>query len=287
MYPSIITNLPSYGTMILIGIFFGIFLFRRGSSRMNLDIEYYTDIVIWVALGGFFGARLLQVIVDYNIYFTSLSGIYSIFKLWKGGFAYLGGFLMGLSILWILKKRYNLPNMLDLIAIPLAFTHGTGRIGCLMSGCCWGKETSTQLGLNFPPKSAVFEHYLANGGLTSSATSIGPFHPTQLYEALGNFLIVTFLVLWSKRQRFHGHLTAMYLITYGFLRFIVEIFRGDPSRGYPLKINTPNLNNFLRFSPESIVFLSTSQLLSLLLIGSGLLILWLKRKSLKSGGFSS
>jgi len=275
MHSSVFHSLPTYGPLILLGMIIGLYIFRRETKHLNLDTEMYTDIIIFTAVAGFFGARLLQVVVESDIYLTSFHGFFRIFKLWEGGFAYLGGFLTGFSIFWFLRKHINFLVMMDLTAIPLAFAHYLGRIGCFMAGCCWGKPSRGYSGVQFPKESAVFQYYDSVGqtGFFTSNNTV-PLHPTQLYEAFGNIIIVILLVIYQKRKRFNGHLALIYMLLYGILRFIVEIFRGDPDRGYLFKLSIPELNKILNFQKDSYIFLSTSQSLSLLLIIASSIILW-------------
>ncbi len=56
-----------------------------------------------------------------------------------------------------------------------------------------------------------------------------PLHPTQLYHALGGFLIFFILLLIKRKKlRPYGQLFSIYLILHGISRIIIEFFRGDP-----------------------------------------------------------
>ena len=58
-----------------------------------------------------------------------------------------------------------------------------------------------------------------------------PLHPTQLYEAAGNLIIFLGLLLAHRGKTRDGAIFLWYLLSYGALRFTVEMFRGDPGRG--------------------------------------------------------
>jgi phosphatidylglycerol:prolipoprotein diacylglycerol transferase len=58
-----------------------------------------------------------------------------------------------------------------------------------------------------------------------------PLHPSQLYESLGTFLLLLWLLRILKNRRFEGQVFSSYLIAYAILRFSLEFLRGDVARG--------------------------------------------------------
>jgi phosphatidylglycerol:prolipoprotein diacylglycerol transferase len=110
----------------------------------------------------------------------------------------------------------------DVFAPGIALGHVVGRMGCLLAGCCFGKPTSVAWAITFTDPAAA-----ANVG-----TPLGiPLHPTQLYEAGAELLILGFLLLWERRGRgFPGRTFWSYMLLYGVSRFVIEFYRGD-SRG--------------------------------------------------------
>ena len=101
----------------------------------------------------------------------------------------------------------------------ITVTHAFGRIGCFFAGCCYGKETDSFLGVQFPDLPA-------------------PVHATQLYEAA--FLFVLFAVLsFLLLKKGFKHNMSVYLICYGIFRFCNEFLRGD-YRGNFLGIISPS-----------------------------------------------
>ena len=100
-------------------------------------------------------------------------------------------------------------GMADLFvpAIPLGYTFG--RIGNFINGELYGRPTTSFVGMYFP-----------------QAPSIGLRHPSQLYEALFEG-VVLFAILWPMRKfpLPDGMMMAFYLIGYGVARFVIEYFR--------------------------------------------------------------
>jgi phosphatidylglycerol:prolipoprotein diacylglycerol transferase len=132
---------------------------------------------------------------------------------WAG--AFLGGLVA--ALIYLRSKKLDWWFWADMGVVPLALAQAVGRIGCLMAGCCYGKETDLPWGIVFT-KSTI-----APGGVT--------LHPTQVYHMLFNFAIFLFLFFRRKKAAFKGELMLLYVILYGSTRSIVEIFRGDP-RGF-------------------------------------------------------
>jgi phosphatidylglycerol:prolipoprotein diacylglycerol transferase len=84
-----------------------------------------------------------------------------------------------------------------------------------------------------------------------------PLHPTQLYEAGAELLILAFLLAWERRGRaFPGRTFWSYMLLYGISRFIIEFYRGD-SRGLVFDV------------------LSTSQFVSVVLVPLSIVMLFL------------
>jgi phosphatidylglycerol:prolipoprotein diacylglycerol transferase len=116
-----------------------------------------------------------------------------------------------------------------------------------MAGCCYGRPTTMPWGI-------TFHNPLA--GLNVGTPLDVPLHPTQLYDAGGELIILIALLATEKKGRpFAGRTLWLYMLLYGITRYIVEIYRGD-DRG-------------IFFST-----FSTSQLVSLAMVPISLFMLW-------------
>jgi phosphatidylglycerol:prolipoprotein diacylglycerol transferase len=93
-----------------------------------------------------------------------------------------------------------------------------------------------------------------------------PLHPTQLYESAAAFLIFAFLLWLAPNKRFHGQVMLSYVVLYASVRFVIEFFRGDASRGTVFGA------------------LSTSQFLAILIVLAAILLFpyLMKNKRLES-----
>ena len=133
---------------------------------------------------------------------------------------------------------------MDLILPSVALAQGFGRIGCLLAGCCYGKETSDAFSITFHTSA-----FAPNGVALV---------PTQIYSSILDFLHYGLLLLILRSQKKDGETAAAYLIFYSAGRFVLEFFRGDLARG-------------------SVGVLSTSQFISVFTFFAGIVLLVQRR----------
>ncbi|GHT54408.1 prolipoprotein diacylglyceryl transferase [Endomicrobiia bacterium] len=183
------------------------------SKNKIISQDKLDSLFIFIPILGAIGARVLFVITNLQEYILYPL---SIFKFWKGGFVYYGGFIsvMVYIIIYSKRKKIHLFKLCDFFAPALALGHAIGRIGCFFAGCCYGKESNLPWAVTFNNEDSV-----ALQGVR--------LHPTQLYESLGNLLLFICLHFYSKREHKAGTPIAIYFICYAVLRFIIEFFRGD------------------------------------------------------------
>jgi phosphatidylglycerol:prolipoprotein diacylglycerol transferase len=239
----------SYGVLLALAYLLGLQLAVVRARRRGLDGAKIMDFGIYLIIAALVGAKAMLLIVDFDYFRQQPREILSIVR--AGGVFYGGliaAFLVGL---WLVR-RYQLPvwTTADLIAPGIALGHVVGRLGCLLAGCCYGTPTDVPWGITFTDPAAA-----ANVG-----TPLGtPLHPTQIYDAGAELLILIFLLVTERRgHQFAGRTFWTYMVLYGVARFIVEFFRGDP---------------------RGMVFgLSTSQFVSLLIVPIGIVMLLRLRK---------
>jgi phosphatidylglycerol:prolipoprotein diacylglycerol transferase len=151
---------------------------------------------------------------------------------------FYGGLIVAVSVaLWYIR-RAGLPlwTTCDMFAPGIALGHAIGRFGCLFAGCCFGKPTTMPWGITFTDPFAA-----ANVGTTLNT----PLHPTQLYEAGAELLILWILLATERKGRpFPGRTFWLYLLLYAITRFIIEFFRGD-DRGTVLMFSTSQFISLL------------------------------------------
>jgi phosphatidylglycerol:prolipoprotein diacylglycerol transferase len=210
----------SYGVLLAAAYLLGLqFALMRARSR-GLDSQRVMDLGIWIIISALVGAKLLLLIVDFRQLTDSPRDLLSLAR--SGGVFY-GGLIAAVTVALLYLRRHKLPlwTTTDVFAPGIALGHVVGRLGCLLAGCCFGRETSVPWAITFHNPAA-----LAQG------TPLGvPLHPTQLYEAGAEALILVFLLATERRVRpFPGRTFWSYMLLYGISRFIIEFYRGD-SRG--------------------------------------------------------
>lgn len=209
-----------YGALVAFGFLAGIFYITREAKRVNEDPAKILDLIFWVIVAAIIGSRVYYVL-------TTEPGLIlddplALFKIWKGGLVFQGGVLGALivGIWWVRRHKLPLWKYMDMFAPAIALGHFFGRIGCVMSGCCYGRVAPHEswYTLIFPADPSSF----APPGL--------PLYPTQLIEGGGELLIFIGLFLFRKKKKFDGQLMSIYLISYAILRFVVEFFRDSGNR---------------------------------------------------------
>ena len=237
----------SYGVLLAASYLLGLQFALIRARRRGLDGQRVMDLGIWIIVSALVGAKLLLFVVDFK-QFTRNPG--DVLGLARSGGVFYGGLIAAVTVAFIYLRRHRLPlwTTTDVFAPGIALGHVVGRMGCLLAGCCFGKPTSVPWAITFTNPAAA-----ANVG-----TPLGvPLHPTQIYEAGAELLILVFLLLWERRGHgFPGRTFWSYMLLYGVTRFIIEFYRGD-SRGMVFDA------------------LSTSQFVSVILVPLSIVMLFL------------
>jgi len=211
----------TYGVLLAAAYLLGLqFALMRARTR-GLDPNRVMDLGIWIIISALAGAKLLLLIVDFDTFGRNPAELLTLLR--SGGVFY-GGLIAAVAVaLWYLR-RHKMPmwTVTDVFAPGIALGHVIGRMGCLFAGCCFGRPTDVAWAITFHS-----EYAAQNIGTPLNV----PLHPTQLYEAGAELLILVFLLLTERKGRpFPGRTFWGYLLLYGVSRFIIEFYRGD-SRG--------------------------------------------------------
>jgi phosphatidylglycerol:prolipoprotein diacylglycerol transferase len=210
-----------YGIMVALGFIAGLWTASRRGPRGGITPERVLDLGPWLIIGAILGARVLYVISYWREEFAGRP-LLEVFKVWRGGLVFYGGFIGAClaCILYARLKKVPLWKLADVMAPSIALGSAFGRIGCLMNGCCYGRECHSWWAITFP------------SGVSHPAPSGIPLHPTQLYDSLLNLALYFFLAWFFSRRKFDGQVFAVFLLGYALIRSFVEIFRGDYPQHY-------------------------------------------------------
>jgi phosphatidylglycerol:prolipoprotein diacylglycerol transferase len=205
-------NVYGYGTMIAIGICTALILLNYRAKKKEYDEDSILNMAIIAIIAGILGGKVLYIITEIKNIINNIN----ILKDIGSGFVIYGAILGGaLGVFFYSKKKgWNILQIFDLIAPTVILAQGFGRIGCFLAGCCYGKETTLPIGVEF--KNSLF----VQSGIIR--------HPTQLYSSAFDFALAFFLLSYDRKERKDGKIFSLYVILYSIGRFFVEFLRDDP-----------------------------------------------------------
>ena len=246
MHPILIEIGPlkifSYGFMLALSFWIGIILAARRAAKRGVNPDHIYDMSIILILAAVIGSRMLYILTHRADYRSFID----IVALWQGGATFYGGFILAVvgAAVYIRKKKLSFLAVADACAPSVALGFFFTRIGCFLSGCCFGHPTKSIFGVVFPPHSPA-GYYCA--GLA--------VHPTQLYDSLYGLLTACALLLLDRKRPFTGFTFGMLCILYGAGRFTIDFFR--------------------YYEDSAVVgkFLTVSQIMSIALVAGGIVIL--------------
>ena len=236
-----------YSLAYIFGIMLGWLLCKKVFIKKSNINEKFDDYISYLIIGVIVGGRLGYV-VFYNFSYY-INNILDIFKVWEGGMSFHGG-LIGIIITSILfAKRYNQDSFLymDLVALVAPIGIFFGRLANFINSELYGIPTEVPWAVTF----VQIDNFAR--------------HPSQLYEAILEGLILFLILIYFRKKNFlkkPGLISGLFLIIYSIFRFIVEFFREpDEQLGY------------LIFN------LSMGQIISLMFILFGVILFYFKNEN--------
>lgn len=219
MYPILIKignlHIYSYGVMLFLSFLIGLKLVEYRAKKFGVEPNKVADLALITLISVIVGARLLYVIFHWSEFANDLIGIIAFWRGGLGGLMFFGGFILAFitGIIYVHRQKLPLLKMLDAVTPALVLGEGLTRIGCFLNGCCFGKPTSSFLGITFPPNSAA--------GYTFSC----PVHPTQLYSSLAGFILFIATLILEKKHLKDGVLFGVIIMIYALFRFGIDFLR--------------------------------------------------------------
>jgi phosphatidylglycerol:prolipoprotein diacylglycerol transferase len=225
------------------------------------------DLILWIMLGIILGGRIGYIIA----YDTSIIWEHPLqmFQIWQGGMSFHGGFLgvMTAGLLYCRAKKLDVASILNLgdalaSATPIGLFFG--RLANFVNGELWGRPTTLPWGMDFCNK-YILQQY---GGVCPADPDGLPVlrHPSQLYEALGEGVIL-FTLMWLLIHRFGklkqpGLIMGVFIAGYGIVRILLENVR-NPDAQMP---------DFLRHG------ITMGMILSIPMVLIGAFLIWNSRR---------
>ena len=237
-----------YSLSYIIGILIGWYLAKKFFVSKNI-YHRFDDYITFVIIGLILGGRLGYVLF-YNLNFY-INNPFDILKLWQGGMSFHGG-VLGIiiaSIIFAKKNDDNFFEYLDVVALVSPIGIFFGRISNFINSELYGSITNVPWAVTFIQVDNL------------------PRHPSQLYEALLEGLILFLILIYFKNKFLNkpGIISGLFLIFYSIFRFFIEFYRvPDEQLGF--------------------IFLSITmgQVVSLIFMLSGLILFYLKYETHKN-----
>ena len=226
-------QIPTFFLVISLSLSILLILLSRRVTHFSKNRIVAFDIALLLMVAGFLGGRLMHVFYEEWTYY--LQNPEQILYFWNGGFVFLGGVAGCLlaGFVYTRIKKIDFFAWADFFTPLFSLAHALGRIGCILSGCCFGRFCVLP--------------WAYNGR-----------HPTAFYLFFGEMLIFAILLLLEKKKFFThpGSLLISWLSLHSLMRFVVEFYRDD-FRGL-----------FIQLPPFGAI--SISQLLSLIILLFGI-----------------
>ena len=218
----------TYGVLLAAAYLLGLQLAIVRARKAGLDSGRMLDLGVYIVIAALVGAKILLLFVNFDYFRNNPE---EVLVLARSGGVFYGGLIMATLVAFWYIRRHKLPfwTTCDMFAPGIALGHVIGRVGCLMAGCCYGRPASVPWAITFTDPFAA-----ANVGTPLNV----PLHPTQLYEAGAELLILVFLLVTERKGRpFPGRTFWGYMFLYAVSRFIVEFYRAD-ERGFIMGLST-------------------------------------------------
>ena len=202
-----------YSMAYLVGIILAWLLIKRNIKKYDLplDSDKLEDLVFYITLGIIIGGRL-----GYVLFYGGNSfwrNPVQILEVWKGGMSFHGG-VLGVIVgayLFARKIKYKFLGITDLVVLYAPIGIFCGRLANFINDELWGRVTDVAWAVRFP-----------NGGYL-------PRHPSQLYEAFFEGIVIFVLLNWLWRYKYvrerNGFVSALFVLSYGIFRVLMEQFR--------------------------------------------------------------
>ena len=199
-----------YGLMYLLGFLAAYWLICTLARRRQLPLngDGAADLLFYGAVGVVAGGRLGYVLF-YNLGWYVAHPLEA-FAIWQGGMSFHGGLLGVVAATLLFCRRRQLPVLLtgDILVTSATVGLGLGRLGNFINGELWGRPTDLPWGMVFP------------------GAGPAPRHPSQLYQAALEGLLLFVILMWlHRRQATPGVPFFTFFLGYGLCRFLVEFVR--------------------------------------------------------------
>ncbi len=224
---------------------------KSPASEPQLD-----DFLFWATLGVIVGGRLGYILFYKPDMIWKAPG--ELIAIWHGGMSFHGG-LIGVALaIFFFARKHKIPlwSLGDIVAAAAPIGLFFGRLANFVNAELYGRGSNAPWAVTFPEKDVL--------GNVVGYTE--PRHPSQIYEAFLEGLVLFALLRFATHHRFTlkrpGVTTGLFLAGYGVFRFMVEFVR-EPDAHMPEALKQ---------------FVTMGMLLCLPMIAAGAYIAWRSNK---------
>ena len=228
-----------YGVIIAVGFGLGLWVYLSHNRTCGIHPDEGLDVILWAMVGAIVGARAYYVAFQWDNYKDNLK---EIFNLRGGGLAIYGGIIGALIVAFIVCRIKKLPMLpvADAAFPGVMLGQAIGRWGNFFNREAFGAYTDSVFAMGIPLdyyrhegtlNSLISSGVISDTMLANTQTLHGveciTVHPTFLYESLWNLMLLIFLLIYRKHQKFTGEFAFIYVAGYGLGRCIIEGLRTD------------------------------------------------------------
>ena len=214
--------ISSYGLLLAISFLTGIYWSMYRAQRRGINQNHVMDLSLIIVFCAIFGSRFMYVVTHLDEFrghwLDTVNPFQSSGEIGLAGLTMLGGVVFAIIAILVYCTIKHIPilKLCDVMVVAFALGIFLTRIGCFLTGCCYGKPTSLPWGVKFPLGSPAGSEPVLQGL---------HLHPTQLYSSIyGLIILVTILVL-DRKPRFDGFCLSVFFMLYGVSRFLIDFLR--------------------------------------------------------------
>lgn len=234
--------ISAYTILLTAGVLISLLVIYKKTQKEKLN-EINTLFMFLISfIGVFFGSHLLYAVTQtdklpqffasvFSLSFESFDDFLLSANEIFGGAVFYGGLIGAIIAAGIYAKRANLTvEYIDIATLAIPLFHTFGRIGCFLTGCCYGIEFPIGVTYHYHPDPSV-------NGITR--------FPVQLVEAIFNLILFLILYRLVSKRKYKGQILPIYLVSYAIARFLLEFLRGDEIRGHLGVLSTSQIISIL------------------------------------------
>ena len=214
--------ISSYGLLLALSFMLGIYWSMHRAKRRGIDQNKVMDLALIIVFCAIAGSRAMYVVTHLEEFrgrwLDTFNPFQSSGQIGLAGLTMLGGVVLSLIalVIYCKLKKINILRLCDVLAPAFGLGIFLTRIGCFLTGCCYGKPCNLPWGVRFPLASPAGSDPELQGLL---------LHPTQLYSSLYGLAIMGILVWIDRKERPDGVVMAAFFMMYGIARFLIDFVR--------------------------------------------------------------